>query len=39
MKKEEIGLLLPGKKADVIVLEKDLSLRYTIIDGKFIKEK
>ncbi len=39
MKKEDIGLLLPGKKADVIVLEKDLSLKYTIIDGKFIKEK
>ena len=39
MRKEDLGLLLPGKKADVIVLEKDLSLRYTIIDGKFIKEK
>ncbi len=39
MRQTDIGLLLPGKKADVIVLDQKLNLLHTIIDGKFIKEK
>lgn len=39
MRQPDIGMLLPGKKADIIVLDKELNLRHTIIDGKFIKEK
>ncbi len=39
MRQTEIGMILPGKKADLIVLDKDLNLLHTIIDGKFIKEK
>ena len=33
------GLLLPGYDADVIVLDKDLNLMHTIINGKFYKRK
>lgn len=33
------GLLIPGHDADVIVLDKDLNLLHTIIDGKFVKGK
>lgn len=33
------GLLIPGYDADVIVLDKDLNLTHTIINGKFIKGK
>lgn len=39
MKQPDIGLLLPGKRADLIVLDRGLNLLHTIIDGKFIKEK
>ena len=39
MKQSQIGLLLPNKKADIIVLDKDLNLIHTFIDGKQIKEK
>ena len=39
MKQPDIGLLLPGKQADIIVLDRQLNLQHTIIDGKFIKEK
>ena len=31
------GLLLPGYDADVIVLDKNLKLLHTIINGKFVK--
>lgn len=33
------GLLIPGYDADVIVLDKDLNLVHTIINGQFIKGK
>ncbi len=39
MKQTEIGMLLPNKKADIIVLDQNLNLLHTIIDGKFIEEK
>lgn len=39
MKQSQIGLLLPNKKADIIVLDKNLNLIHTFIDGKLIKEK
>jgi len=39
MKQTNIGMLLAGKQADVIVLDKNLNLKYTFIDGKQIKEK
>ena len=37
MKQKKKGLILPGYDADVIVLDKDLNLNYTIISGKFCK--
>ena len=39
MKQPNIGMLLAGKQADIIVLDKDLNLKYTFINGKQIKEK
>ena len=39
MKQKNIGLLVPGNDADIIVLDKDLDLIYTIIKGKFVKGK
>ncbi len=33
------GLLIPGYDADVIVLDKDLNLVYTIIKGQFVEGK
>lgn len=33
------GLLIPGYDADVIVLDKDLNLIHTIINGQFIEGK
>lgn len=33
------GLLIPGYDADVVVLDKDLNLIHTIINGQFIKGK
>lgn len=33
------GVLIPGHDADVIVLDKDLNLIYTIISGQFVKGK
>lgn len=33
------GLLIPGYDADVIVLDKELNLVHTIINGQFIKGK
>ena len=33
------GLLIPGHDADVIVLDKNLNLLYTIINGQFVKGK
>lgn len=39
MQQTKIGMLLPNKKADIIVLDQDLNLLHTIIDGKFIEEK
>ncbi len=38
MKQKNKGLLLPGYDADLIMLDQNLQLRQTIIDGKFIKE-
>lgn len=37
MKQKNIGLLIPGNDADIIVLDKNLDLIYTIIKGKFVK--
>ena len=37
MKQKNKGLLVPGYDADVIVLDKDLNLIYTIINGQFVK--
>lgn len=39
MKQKNKGLLIPGYDADVIVLDKDLNLIHTIIDGQFVKGK
>ena len=39
MHQQDIGLLLSGKKADITVLDKDLNLVYTFINGKPIKGK
>ncbi len=39
MKQKNKGLLLPGYDADVIVLDKDLNLTHTIINGQFVKGK
>ena len=39
MKQKSKGLLLPGYDADVIVLDKDLNLIHTIINGQFVKGK
>ena len=39
MRQKTKGLLIPGYDADVIVLDKDLNLIYTIIDGQFFKGK
>ncbi|MBE6445567.1 MAG: N-acetylglucosamine-6-phosphate deacetylase [Alphaproteobacteria bacterium] len=39
MKQPNIGMIFAGKQADVIVLDKDLNLKYTFINGKQIKEK
>lgn len=39
MKQKNKGLLLPGYDADVIVLDKDLNLIHTIINGQFVKGK
>ncbi len=39
MHQPQIGLLLPNKQADLIVLDKSLNLIYTFINGKQIKEK
>ena len=39
MKQKNKGLLLPGYDADVIVLDKDLNLVHTIINGQFVKGK
>ena len=39
MKQKTKGLLIPGYDADVIVLDKDLNLTYTIINGQFVKGK
>lgn len=39
MKQKNIGLLVPGNDADIIVLDKDLELLYIIIKGKFLKGK
>ncbi len=39
MKQKNIGLLVPGNDADIIVLDKDLDLVYTIVKGKFVKGK
>ena len=37
MRQKNIGLLVPGNDADIIVLDKDLELVYTIIKGNFVK--
>ena len=37
MKQKNKGMLLPGYDADVIVLDKDLNLIHTIINGQFVK--
>ena len=39
MRQQDIGLLVSGKKADIIVIDKDLNIKYTFINGKPIKEK
>ncbi len=39
MKQNSLGSIIPGFKADLIVLNKDLDLMYTIIDGKIFKER
>ncbi len=39
MHQKNKGLLIPGYDADVIVLDKELNLIHTIIDGKFVKGK
>ena len=39
MHQPAIGKILPGQKADIIILDKNLNLLHTIIDGKFYKEK
>ncbi|MBE6468038.1 MAG: N-acetylglucosamine-6-phosphate deacetylase [Alphaproteobacteria bacterium] len=39
MRQQNKGLLLPGYDADVIVLDKDLNLIHTIINGQFVKGK
>ena len=39
LKQKNKGLLLPGYDADVIVLDKDLNLIHTIINGQFVKGK
>lgn len=38
MKQKGKGLLLPGYDADVLIVDQNLNLQKTIIDGKFIKE-
>lgn len=38
MKQKNKGLLLPGYDADVLIVDQNLNLQKTIIDGKFIKE-
>lgn len=38
MKQNGKGLLLPGYDADVLIIDKNLNLLHTIIDGHFIKE-
>ena len=39
MHQQDIGLLLSGKKADIVVMDKDLNIKHTFINGKPIKEK
>ena len=39
MRQQDIGLLLSGKKADIVVMDKDLNIKHTFINGKPIKEK
>ena len=39
MKQKTKGLLIPGYDADVLVLDKDLNLVHTIINGQFVKGK
>ncbi len=39
MKQKNKGLLIPGYDADVLVLDKNLNLIYTIINGQFVKGK
>lgn len=39
LRQKNKGLLLPGYDADVIVLDKNLNLIHTIINGQFIKLK
>ncbi len=39
MKQPHIGLLVPGNDADIIVLDKNLELIYTIIKGNFVRGK
>ncbi len=39
MKQKNKGLLIPGYDADVLVLDKNLNLVYTIINGHFVKGK
>ncbi len=39
LRQKNKGLLLPGYDADVIVLDKDLNLIHTIINGQFVKGK
>lgn len=38
MKQKNKGLLLPGYDADIVILDQNLNLQHTIIDGQFIKE-
>ncbi len=39
MKQANKGLIIPGYDADVIVLDKNLNLIHTIINGQFVKGK
>ena len=39
MHQPTIGKILPGQNANIIVMDKNLNLLHTIINGKFYKEK
>lgn len=37
MKQPDLGLIIPGYKADLIVFNQDFTITHTIIDGEILK--